>query len=105
MDDAASGGHLAVMRWLHENRSEGCSSHGAMDDAASGGHLAVVEWLHATYGASYFLECIPSAMNNAARKGHLAVLEWLHANFPVNRGGNGITHEALDYAAGSGQLE
>ncbi len=41
----AKNGHLAVVKWLHENRTEGCTTD-AMDDAASNGHLTVVKWLH-----------------------------------------------------------
>lgn len=44
MDAAASNGHLEVVKWLHENRIEGCSS--AMYYAALNGHLEVVKWLH-----------------------------------------------------------
>jgi hypothetical protein len=43
MDYAACKGHLDVVIWLHENRSEGCTW--AMDYAVCCGHLDVVEWL------------------------------------------------------------
>ncbi len=45
MDRAAANGHLEVVRWLHANRTEGCTT-SAMDDAAKNGHLEVVQWLH-----------------------------------------------------------
>ena len=38
-------GHLEVVKWLHENRTEGCSKC-AMDWAAKNGHLDVVKFLH-----------------------------------------------------------
>jgi hypothetical protein len=45
MDYAASNGHLEVAKFLHENRTEGCTKH-AMDKAAMYGHLEVVKFLH-----------------------------------------------------------
>ncbi len=44
-DWSAERGHLAVVEWLHENRTEGCTTD-AMDGAASAGHLDVVKWIH-----------------------------------------------------------
>ena len=37
---------LHIVRWLHENRNEGCTEN-ALDDAAEEGHLDVVRWLGA----------------------------------------------------------
>ena len=37
--------HLEVVKWLHENRTEGCSTY-VMNYAAENGHLEVVKWLH-----------------------------------------------------------
>ena len=45
MNNAAAYGHLDVVRWLHSNRSEGCTFD-AMNYAASNGHLVVIQWLH-----------------------------------------------------------
>ena len=50
MDDAAYGGHLAVVEFLHRIGAT-CTAN-AMDDAAKNGHLAVVEFLH-RIGAPY----------------------------------------------------
>lgn len=44
MDWAAGNGHLDVVHWLHENRSEG-STTAALDMAAERGHLPTVFWL------------------------------------------------------------
>jgi hypothetical protein len=44
MDYAAYSRHLEVVKWLHANRDEGCTTD-AMDDAAANGHTEVVEWL------------------------------------------------------------
>ncbi len=42
--EACKGGHLEVVKWLHENRPECCTVR-AMDWAAEHGHLEVVKWL------------------------------------------------------------
>lgn len=44
MDGAALDGHLDVVRWLHPNRTEGCTAN-AMNWAAANGHSDVVKWL------------------------------------------------------------
>lgn len=44
-DHAAANGHLETVKWLHENRTEGCTRY-AMTDAAGNGHLETVQWLH-----------------------------------------------------------
>ena len=41
MNLAANSGHLEVVQWLHDNRSEGCTTD-AMDRAAGKGHFEVV---------------------------------------------------------------
>ncbi|KAG6963134.1 hypothetical protein JG688_00008284, partial [Phytophthora aleatoria] len=43
---AASNGHLEVVKWLHANSNEGCTTF-AMSAAAANGHLEVVKGLHA----------------------------------------------------------
>ena len=45
MNDAAANGHLDVVIWLHENRTEGCSKD-TMDWAVKNGYLDVAKWLH-----------------------------------------------------------
>jgi hypothetical protein len=64
-----------VVQWLHENRTEGCTTK-AMDDAAENGHLEVVKWLHANRTEG----CTTNAMDWAAMEGHLEVIQWLHHN-------------------------
>ena len=44
MDYAVYNGHLDVIKWLYENRTEGCT-YQAMNWAVESGHLDVVEWL------------------------------------------------------------
>jgi hypothetical protein len=45
MDWAAETGHLDIVKWLHINRTEGCTFK-AIVNAANNGHLDVVQWLH-----------------------------------------------------------
>jgi len=45
MDGAAWNGHLETVKWLHANRTEGCTK-SAMDGSAWYGHLDTVMWLH-----------------------------------------------------------
>ena len=42
---ASANGHLETVKWLHENRKEGCTKW-AMNWAARYDHLDVVIWLH-----------------------------------------------------------
>lgn len=94
MDRAAAAGHLHVVRWLHEHRSDGCTDD-AMDEAAAGGHLAVVQWLHEHRHEG----CTCDAMDEAARYGHVAVLQWLHCHRT-----EGFTDYAVLQAAQNGHL-
>lgn len=75
MDKAAAKGHHEVLKWIRENRFDGCSKN-AMDDAARNGHLEVEKWLHINTTAG----CTTRAMDLAALKGHLQVCKWLYAN-------------------------
>ncbi|KAL7747481.1 Canalicular multispecific organic anion transporter 2 [Sorochytrium milnesiophthora] len=45
MDKAAASGDLDLVRWFHQNRTEGCTAH-AMKRAAGGGYLSIVKFLH-----------------------------------------------------------
>lgn len=64
-----------VLKFLHENRREGCTTD-AVDNAASGAHLDILKFLtsnRAEGGTVY-------AMTLAAWHGHLDVVKWLHDN-------------------------
>ncbi|RLN85507.1 hypothetical protein BBJ28_00023614 [Nothophytophthora sp. Chile5] len=96
MDWAADGGHLEVVQWLHEHRSEGCTP-AAMHLAAANGYMDVVKWLqlHRSEG------CEEATLGRAAESGHLDMVQWLHDN----------RHEvfscpgAMDTAAARGYLD
>ncbi len=75
MNWVAERDHLDVVKWLHQNRKEGCTTN-AMDLAANNGHLDVVKWLHRNRREG----CTKAAMTGAAGNGHLEIVEWLHRN-------------------------
>ncbi|KAL2919535.1 hypothetical protein HK105_201182 [Polyrhizophydium stewartii] len=95
MDRAAKSGHLNCVKWLHANRTEGCTTD-AMDHAAVKGHLNIVKWLHNNRAEG----CTTRAMDLAASFGHLEVVKWLHNNRT-----EGCTTVAMDYAASRGYLQ
>eukprot|EP00842_Homolaphlyctis_polyrhiza_P003555 jgi/Hompol1/41/HPOL_005204-RA len=80
MNGAAGCGHLHTVRWLHENRMEGCTTH-AMDSAAMNGHLTVIKYLfeNRTEG------CSSRAMIWSAKNGHLETFMWLWNTYPDQR--------------------
>jgi hypothetical protein len=86
-------GHLEVVKWLHANRSEGCSYY-ALNQAASHGHLEVVKWLHANRTEEHSSQ----AMCEAAAHGHLHVVKWLYAHRPSH------TRFAIDRAVRFGHM-
>ncbi|OWZ19407.1 hypothetical protein PHMEG_0006347, partial [Phytophthora megakarya] len=69
MNIAAENGHFDVLKWLHANRPEGCTTF-AMNIAASKGNLAMVQWLHENRND----KCTKQAMDDAAENGHLEVV-------------------------------
>ncbi|KAL3657256.1 hypothetical protein V7S43_017916 [Phytophthora oleae] len=75
MDNAAAGGHLNVVQWLHKTRKEGCTA-AAIDRAASGGHFDVIFFLHCERVEG----CSAKAFVNATAAGQLEVLMWLFTN-------------------------
>jgi len=96
MDGACANGHLAVVKFLHENRREGCTRT-AMRQAAARGQLEMVQWLYANRS-----EGQPSvAWRFAAAFGHAAVMEWLAG---VVRGQGAGEDGVRDDAAGNSEL-
>ncbi|EQC33905.1 hypothetical protein SDRG_08585 [Saprolegnia diclina VS20] len=94
MNEAATNGHLEVVKFLHFNRTEGCTI-GALEWAILNGHLDVVRFLiaHRTEGAS------PTVLDFAAANGHFDVVQHLHS-----LGTFGCTVAAVDHAASGGHL-
>jgi hypothetical protein len=89
MDDASGNGHIDVVKWLHMNRTEGCST-GAMDYASWEGHLEIVVWLHENRSEG----CTTKAIDVASWLGRLEVVKWLTLNRT-----EGCTSVAMDCAS------
>ena len=66
--NAASGGHLEILRWLRE---VGCRWGATSYFAAGGGHLAVLKWLRERNCSWDASTCRAATVG-----GHLAVLRW-----------------------------
>ncbi|CAN0229143.1 unnamed protein product [Ectocarpus sp. 6 AP-2014] len=122
-DWAAAQGHLKVVRWLLDNRDEGCTesavdgacwnghdatvhwlvcerkqagSERALDYAASTGRIELVKWLSRRPGST----CTVAAMDGAAGGGHLDVVRWLAGNRQ-----EGCSQAAFEMAASNGHLD
>ncbi len=70
MKYAAAQGNLEVVKWLQENRTEGCTDY-AMNWA--------VKWLHENRTEG----CTINAMDLSAKNGHLDIVKWLQENYPL----------------------
>lgn len=86
--------NLDIVKFLHEYRSEGCSTM-AMDYAAVCGHLEIVRFLHEHRSEG----CTVRAMNGAAGNGHLEVVKFLHTHRS-----EGNVSQALSSATSNGRL-
>lgn len=93
MNNAAKSGHLHVVKYLHETRTEGCTTL-AMDYAAKNGHFNIVKWLHKNRKEG----CTTSAMNCAAGNGDLDMLKLLRENRKEDP-------NALLYSSANGHLK
>ncbi|OQR88267.1 hypothetical protein ACHHYP_07000 [Achlya hypogyna] len=101
MDNASSEGHLHVVRFLHEHRTEGCSKN-ALSGPAWKGHLDVVEFLHGHRPECRTASAMIWAMKNAASYGHLDVVRFLHDSRTDDLS---VDNNSIDCAAGSGHLD
>lgn len=90
---------LALLEWLHTNRSEGCTA-AAMRGAAAAGNLEVLQWLQTHTHIETSVACTSRAMTAAAAIGRLDIVKWLHENHPGCR-----TKGALIEAASYGHLD
>jgi hypothetical protein len=94
VDYAASFGHLDIVQFLLENRSEGCTSW-AMDWSAGNNRFDVLKYLH-TKGKF----CTYRAMDFSAMNGYINIVKWLHTHRI-----EGCTKNALNDAFYSGDLD
>lgn len=94
---AAGGGHLGIIRWLHENRPDDFCSN-AMDLAAANGHQDVVEWLFENRREGF----TSAALIKAAANGHLNILCILNQHRVSDCP---CINNTIDEAAANGHLE
>ncbi|KAE8985690.1 hypothetical protein PR001_g22816 [Phytophthora rubi] len=73
MDGAAANGRLDILRRLHSERGEGCSS-SAFIGAASNGHVEVLKWLYKFYRQ---LRQELQELTEATKHGHLDTVQFL----------------------------
>ncbi|KAE9299426.1 hypothetical protein PR003_g22998, partial [Phytophthora rubi] len=73
MDGAAANGRLDILRRLHSERGEGCSS-SAFIGAASNGHVEVLKWLYKFYRQ---LRQELQELTEATKHGHLDTVRFL----------------------------
>jgi hypothetical protein len=89
---AARGGHLEVLKWLHEQGSPW--DHWTTAAAAFGGHFEVLQWLQKQQCPLNISSC-----NLAARAGNFEILQWLHQKkYPFNA-------DTCEEASRAGHLE
>ncbi|KAG6949826.1 hypothetical protein JG687_00014599 [Phytophthora cactorum] len=77
MNTAAYLGRLEAVKWLHANRTEGCTSN-AMHYSARLGRFEMVKWLYLNRPESHTSEAIVRAI----RSGHLRIAYWLARKYP-----------------------
>ncbi|GMF19906.1 unnamed protein product [Phytophthora fragariaefolia] len=118
MDCAAMFGNLELVKWLHSNQQEGCSTeamgHGvaqgrkwlhanrsegfseiAMESAVRNNRLDMVKWMY-----EHSENCLKGNIDIAAAPGNLEIVSWLHF-----RGGGNCSQHEMDDAAANGHLE
>jgi hypothetical protein len=69
MDMASRTGYLETVKWLHENRTEGCTQD-AMDGASHFGYIEIIKWLHENRTEG----CTSWAMDRASLEGHFEII-------------------------------
>ena len=88
MDCAAINGHLEVIKWLDNNRAEGCTGM-AWRQACSGGHLEVIKWLHENQKEG----CPKAVADYALMGGHFEIVKFLQENRK-----EGCSEATMDFA-------
>ncbi|EFA80849.1 hypothetical protein PPL_06437 [Heterostelium album PN500] len=93
--NCAAKGNLDLLKFFHQNRSEGCTSL-AMHNAAINGQLKIVEFLHANRTEG----CRENTLDETAGAGHLDVVQWFHRNKK-----NLNSNMAIELASAGGHLD
>lgn len=95
MNGAAAKGRLAVVQFLHEYCTEGCTTD-AMDLAARYGHVEIVKFLHTNRVEG----CTLKALDGAAQNGNIEIVEFL-----VENREEGCIASAIEAAKGNNKCE
>lgn len=98
MNYAATYGHLNLVKWLWENREEGCAWK-AFIGSINNCHFEVFKWLYDNVDIEIPEDYKTEFVDTAAKGGHLDLVKWL-----VSRGEEWSTW-AMDYAGMNGHLE
>ncbi|EFA76908.1 hypothetical protein PPL_09660 [Heterostelium album PN500] len=86
MDEAAANNHLALVKYLHHNRSEGCTTAG-LNQALANGNIEVIQFLHSNRSERFNYIGIDKALAN----GHQEIIEFVVANSDQRWTSKGIT--------------
>ncbi|EGG18516.1 hypothetical protein DFA_04010 [Cavenderia fasciculata] len=87
MGSAILNGDIELLKFLHFNRTEISPDPNEIDMASECGHLDIVKFLHEHRSGG----CTKRAMDKAAQNGFYSVVEWLHQNRS-----EGCTTRAMD---------
>ncbi|EGG22216.1 hypothetical protein DFA_04334 [Cavenderia fasciculata] len=95
MVEAATQGHIEIVKFLHFNKPDLDVTTWAMDLAAQNGHIEIVKFLseHRSEG------CTTEAIDRASMKGHIDMVKFLHYNRTEG------SRKALQYACLFGHVE
>ncbi|EFA82745.1 hypothetical protein PPL_04440 [Heterostelium album PN500] len=91
MDMASKHNRLEIVKWIHENRTEGCSK-AAVIYASANRNIELVKWLHENRTEG----CYRSAINNASANGDLELVEWIHKNRTEGCSGRAVNQASLN---------
>ncbi|EFA81639.1 hypothetical protein PPL_05632 [Heterostelium album PN500] len=127
MDNCARSGNFELLKWFHNNRTEGCSV-SALDYAAINNRPEIIEWLFAnrSEGCSHIafdwsarngnmkiikllleknkntgVTFSSRAIDMAAERGHLEIIQFITEHHPAVK----CTSDAIDNAAANGDLD
>ncbi|KAJ3109043.1 hypothetical protein HDU97_009161 [Phlyctochytrium planicorne] len=99
MHFAPGNGHLDVVKFLHENRDEGCTQ-SAIRLAAQNGHFDVIKFLPSSFfGENGYEAYTPAIFDETAWRGQIEIVRFLHDK------GVQCTKKAMNDAAGNKQME
>ncbi|EFA83675.1 hypothetical protein PPL_02741 [Heterostelium album PN500] len=73
IEEAAKRGHLEMLKWIYENRTERCESD-VMDDVVKNGFFETLKWLD----QNTTQQCTANSLPFVIKQGNLELLQFLH---------------------------